>query len=97
MISQPLTVLLKKNAFQWNPQAQIAFENLKQAMINSPVLALPNFEEEFVIETDASGFGIGAVLQQHGHPIAFLSKTLAAKHQSLSAYEKELLAVVLAL
>ncbi|GKB80300.1 putative mitochondrial protein [Tanacetum coccineum] len=66
-------------------------------MVNSLVLALPNFGEEFVIETDASGVGIGAVLQQQGHPVAYLSKTLATKHQSLSAYEKELLAVVMAL
>lgn len=87
-ISQPLNALLKKNAFQWSPQAQTAFEELQKAMVNSPVLALPNFDEEFEIETDASGFGIGAVLQQKGHPIAFLSKTLALKHQSLSAYEK---------
>ncbi|GJZ39353.1 putative mitochondrial protein [Tanacetum coccineum] len=55
----------------------------------APVLALPNFNEEFIIETDASSYGIGAVLQQQGHPIAFLSKTLAPKHQSLSAYERE--------
>ena len=96
-ISQPLNMLLKKNAFHWSPQAQAAFEQLKQAMGESPVLALPNFEEEFVIETDASGFGIGAVLQQRGHPIAYLNKTLAPKHQALSTYEKELLAVVLAL
>ncbi|GJV88339.1 putative mitochondrial protein [Tanacetum coccineum] len=66
-------------------------------MVNSLVLALPNFGEEFVIEIDASGVGIGAVLQQQGHPVAYLSKTLATKHQSLSAYEKELLAVVMAL
>ncbi|GJT56777.1 reverse transcriptase [Tanacetum coccineum] len=57
VISQPLTTLLKKNAFQSNSQTQVAFEKLKQAMVNSPVLALPNFEEEFVIETDASGVG----------------------------------------
>nr|GEY99751.1 hypothetical protein [Tanacetum cinerariifolium] len=63
-ISQPLTALLKKNAFNWNSQAQTAFENLQQAMVHSLVLSLPNFAEEFVIETDASGFGIGAVLQQ---------------------------------
>lgn len=53
-------------------------------MIQSPILALPNFEAEFVVETDASDIGLGAVLQQGGHPIAYLSKTLAPKHQSLS-------------
>ncbi|GJX33952.1 putative mitochondrial protein [Tanacetum coccineum] len=51
----------------------------------------------FVIKTDASGYGIGAVLQRNNRPIAFLSKTLALKHQSLYVYEKELSAVVLAL
>nr|GEW58460.1 hypothetical protein [Tanacetum cinerariifolium] len=96
-ISQPLTVLLKKNAFLWNSEAQAAFEILKQAMTQAPVLALPDFNEEFVIETHASGYGIGIVLQQKGHPIAFINKILAPKHQSLSAYERELLAVVLAL
>ena len=71
IISKPLTLLLKKNAFQWSPQAQEAFKKLQAAMISSPVLALPNFNEEFIIETDASGLGIGAVLQQKGHPIAY--------------------------
>nr|GEZ82824.1 hypothetical protein [Tanacetum cinerariifolium] len=94
---QPFTTLLKKNAFSWTNEAQAAFENLQQAMSQAPVLALPNFQEEFVIETDASGYGISAVLQQKGHHIAFLSKALAHMHQSLSAYEKELLAVVVAL
>ncbi|GJR51161.1 putative mitochondrial protein [Tanacetum coccineum] len=93
-IGQPLTMLLKKNAFQWNLQAQEAFKKLQQDMIQSLVLALPNFDEEFVIKTDASGFGLGAVLQQNKHPIAYLSKTLALKHQSLSTYEKELLAML---
>ncbi|GJV20478.1 transposon ty3-G gag-pol polyprotein [Tanacetum coccineum] len=63
-------------------------------MTQALVLALPNFNE---IETDASGYGISAIMQQKGHLIAFLSRTLAPKHQSLSAYEKELLVVVLAL
>ncbi|GKC83139.1 putative mitochondrial protein [Tanacetum coccineum] len=65
--------------------------------MEAPVLALPNFDQEFVVETNASGTGIGNVLCQNGHPIAYLSKTLAAKHQSLSTYEKEFLAVVVAL
>ncbi|GKC80680.1 putative mitochondrial protein [Tanacetum coccineum] len=94
--SRPLTELLKKNAFQWSQGAQTTFEGLKVAMIQAPVLALPDFNKTFIVEIDASGVGIGAVLQQ-GHPIAFLSKTLALKHQALSTYEKEFLAVLMAL
>ena len=97
VISSPLTALLKKNAFGWDGIAQIAFERLKNAMVNALVLKLPDFNEVFIVETDASGVGIGAVLQQQGHPIAFLSKTLAPKHQMLSTYEKEFLAVLQAL
>nr|GEV26418.1 retrovirus-related Pol polyprotein from transposon 17.6 [Tanacetum cinerariifolium]GEX07176.1 retrovirus-related Pol polyprotein from transposon 17.6 [Tanacetum cinerariifolium] len=96
-ISHPLTRLLKKNAFKWSDSAQEAFDQLKQAMIQMPVLALPNFDAEFVIETGASRIGLGAALQQGGHPIAYLSNTLAPKHQSLSTYEKKFMAVVLAL
>lgn len=97
MVSQPLTNLLKKNSFKWSTQAQLAFEHLKEAMISAPVLRLPNFDKEFVVETDASGTGIGAVLQQEGHPIAYLSKSLSLRHQALSTYEKEFMAVVFAL
>ncbi|GJU98651.1 reverse transcriptase [Tanacetum coccineum] len=96
-ISKPLTNLLKKNAFAWSLEAQESFLTLKQAMIHTPVLALPDFQKTFVVETDASGIGIGAVLQQEGHPIAYLSKTLAPKHQALSTYEKEFLAALMAL
>jgi hypothetical protein len=49
-----------------------------------------------MIETDASGKGIGAVLMQHGHPIAYLSKALSNKSQAMSTYEKECLAIILA-
>ena len=48
------------------------------------------------METDACGEGIGAVLMQESHPIAYLSKALAPKHQALSIYEKEFMGVVLA-
>ncbi|GKD20293.1 putative mitochondrial protein [Tanacetum coccineum] len=93
----PLTLLLMKNGFKWNTATQSAFEQLKQAMISAPVLALPNFEKEFIVETDASRVGIIAVLIQGGHLIAYLSKTLSTKHQLMSTYEKEFLAVILAL
>lgn len=58
------------------------------------MLALPDFNTIFVIETDASSSGIGAVLMQKGHPIAFISKALSPKNVLLSTYEKELLAVI---
>ncbi|GJY39911.1 retrotransposon-related protein [Tanacetum coccineum] len=85
-ISSPLIALLKKNAFRWSSEAQTAFEELKLAMVSVPVLQMPNFSKTFVIETDASGLGIGAVLQQDNHPIAFLSKTLAPKHHTFLKY-----------
>nr|GEZ99448.1 hypothetical protein [Tanacetum cinerariifolium] len=89
--------LLKKNGFGWNPTAQEAFDKLKQAMVEAPVLKLPNFNELVVIETDASQIGIRAVLQQGGHPMAYYSKSLATRHHTLSTYKNELLDVIQAL
>ena len=68
--------------------------NLKQALASTPVLALPNFTKTFVVETNASGIGIEAVLCQEGHPIAYLSKALSGRNLALSTYDKELLAIV---
>ncbi|GJY87371.1 putative mitochondrial protein [Tanacetum coccineum] len=69
----------------------------KQAMTEAPVLKLSDFNELFILEIDASYGGIGAVLQQGGHPVAYYSKTLAPRHYTLSTYEKELLDVIQAL
>lgn len=93
-IAKPLTDLLKKDNFIWNDAATVAFDSLKTALSTTPVLALPDFKKPFVIETDASNNGIGAVLMQDNHPICYISRTLGPRHQSLSVYEKELLAVV---
>ncbi|GJV00143.1 retrotransposon-related protein [Tanacetum coccineum] len=93
-IAKPLTQLLKKDSFKWNSEAEKAFQHLKQAMITPPILALPDFSSTFIIETDASSQGIGVVLMQHGHPIAFIRKTLSPKNLMLSTYERVLLVVI---
>jgi hypothetical protein len=97
IISKPLTNLLKKHAlFIWTSDHDIAFQTLKTALYQAPVLALPNFAKPFSIETDASEAGVGAVLMQDGHPLAFFSKALGAKSRGLSTYEKEFMAILLA-
>lgn len=96
-LAKPLTELLKKGSFSWSTEATLAFEKLKTAMSSTPVLALPDFDAPFMIETDASGRGIGAVLSQYKHPIAYFSKALGPRHLQLSTYEKELIAIVAAI
>jgi hypothetical protein len=95
IIAKPLTSLLKLKSFQWSETAQLAFEQLKQAMSTTPVLSLPNFQEPFEIETDVCDTGVGAVLSQNGHPVAFYSKALGVINQKLSIYEKEFIAILM--
>jgi hypothetical protein len=92
-IAAPLTNLLRRDSFSWSPAASAAFEALKHAMVAAPVLHLPDFSKEFVIETDASNIGLRAVLMQDGHPLAFFSKKLGPKMQAASTYIKELHAI----
>lgn len=97
IISKPLTELLKKHSlFAWTADHQTAFDTLKKALITAPVLALPDFTLPFCIYTDACQTGVGAVLMQQGHPLAFLSKALGPKNQGLSTYEKEYMAIIMA-
>ena len=90
-IAAPLTEFLKTNNFSWSDVAQKSFQKLKDAMINLPVLRLPNFKELFEVTTDASGIAIGAVLSQQAHPIAFFSRKLSPRMQVALAYDREML------
>ncbi|CAA0826979.1 Unknown protein [Striga hermonthica] len=66
-------------------------------MASTPVLALPDFSQPFIVECDASDAGLGAVLQQQNRPIAYFSRPLAARHVKLPAYEKELVGLAKAI
>ncbi|XP_024030695.1 uncharacterized protein LOC112094326 [Morus notabilis] len=95
-LSWPLTQQLK-DSFNWSEEAEAAFQRLKQAMTTVPILALPDFSQPFVVESDASGFGIGAILMQQQRPIAYFSQLLSLQARAKSVYERELMAVVLAI
>jgi len=94
VLARPLTNLLKKCQFIWDDNAESVFITLKQAMTTTPTLAMPNFNDSFTIEIDASGEGIGAVLSQQGKPVAFMSRALGVTKLSWFTYTKEMLAII---
>ena len=75
-LAVPLIDLKNKGAFSWSDTSHQAFDRLKEVMSSCPVLSLPDFTQPFILECDALGEGIGAVLMQGGHPIAFESRKI---------------------
>lgn len=101
-ISSPLSELLKKDVkFEWSLEADTAFKALKTAVSTSPVLILPDPSVEYIVDTDSSGFAIGAaLLQDQGRgvqPIAFMSKKMLDAEKNYTVREQEMLAIVCAL
>jgi hypothetical protein len=94
VIAGPLTKLLKNGAFKWDSEVDQAFEQIIEAISTPLVLALPDFNQIFIAECDASGIGLGVVLMQRGKPISYFSKSLKGRELSLSTYKKEFLALV---
>jgi len=97
-IAKPLNNLLKKNVtFNWTNDCNNAFENLKNKLINPPILKYPNFNEKFILTTDASSNALGAVLSQgeneNEHPICYASRTLNKHELNKPIIEKELLGI----
>lgn len=99
-LAAPLTHLTKKNArFQWTDDCETAFQTIKQLLCSAPVLSYPKFDREFILQTDASDVGLGAILSQqddagHERVVAYASRALTAREQKYSATEKEAFAVV---
>lgn len=79
-ISKPITVILNKDSFVWSVEIEYSFGTLKEAMVSTLILALPNMSDTFVVET-AFRYGVGAVLMHNGHLIAYISKVLTPKQQ----------------
>ena len=97
-LAMPLHRLTRKDAlWQWTPECQISFEEIKRALTEAPCLAFPDFTKPFEVHTDASLAGIGAVLYQEGRPLAFESRRLIPAEVNYPTGEQELLAVVHAL
>lgn len=87
--------------FKWTPEADTAFRKLKECLVSAPVLSCPDYDKPFEVHTDASNYGVGAMLTQtiggKEHPIAYMSKSLSAAERNYSITERETLAVVIAL
>jgi len=101
-LAAPLSELTKDNVkFEWGHQQESAFRSLKSSIATGPVLILPDPNLPFVVHTDASGFAVGAVLQQDQgqglQPIAYLSKKMLDAETRYPTHEQELLAVITAL
>ena len=99
----PLTDLTRKNSpaqIHWTAECSLAFGKLKTALSTAPVLQAPDMQKEFVLQTDASDRGVGAVLSQRDeqdaeHPVAYYSQKLLPREERYSTIEKECLAIKL--
>ena len=98
-IAGPLNRLMKKDQpFNWTEDCQKAFDDLKAALTSPPVLALPNDEDTFILDTDAAQSSIGAVLSQlqngEERVVAYAGRTLNRNEENYCITRKELLAIV---
>ena len=94
-IAKPMTDLLKKDKkFVWSEKAEEAFKVLKTKLTTAPVLVLPNTSKDFVIFCDASLQGLGCVLMQDGHVVAYASRQLKPHELNYPTHDLELAAVV---
>ena len=100
-IAAPLHRLTQKGeTFQWGDECSKSFNRLKASLSGAPVLAFPVFGKDasaFVVQTDASAIGLGAVLEQNGKVIAYASRVLTKPEKNYSVIQRECLAIIFAL
>jgi hypothetical protein len=97
-IAKPITDLLKKEKkFVWNAERDEAFQTLKKLLTTSPMLAQPDIAKSFDVYCDTSSTGLGCVLMQEGHVIAYSSRQLRPHEEHYPTHDLELAAVVHAL
>ena len=87
-IMSPITDCMKQGEFVWTKATAKAFNEVKQKMTEAPIMRLPDFTKPFEVECDVSGIGIGGVLSQKHHPIAYCSEKLNDAKQKYSTYDK---------
>jgi hypothetical protein len=93
-----MTELLKKGVkFSWNENCEEAFHTLRAQLTTAPVLAQPDTSRPFDVYYDASGTGLGCVLMQDNHVIAYASRALRTHEQNYPTHDLELAAVIHAL
>ena len=87
--------------FKWSRDCELAFRALKEKLVSAPVLAFPCFEQKFVLDCDASDYGLGAVISQRQDEtekvIAYASRVLEDRERRYSTTKKEMLAMVYAI
>ncbi|KAF8753979.1 hypothetical protein RHS01_06513 [Rhizoctonia solani] len=99
-IARPLHNLVKKDMpWKWDIKEQEAFQGLKDAITNAPVLCHADPSKPYFLETDASGAALGSILSQRQedgrlHPLGFLSKSFKGAKQNYDTHDKELLAII---
>ena len=101
MLFRSTTLTKKDTTWHWTTDQQNAFDTLITALTSEPVLALPQPKGQFWIEADSSNYAVGAVFsqkhQEKWHPIAYFSKSLNQTQRNYEIYDKEMLAIILAL
>jgi hypothetical protein len=94
-LAEPLTKLLHKDEpFKWGEAQQTSFEDLKERLVTAPVLSYPDFRKTFTLQTDASGYSLGAILSQDDKVIAYASRNLSPAEQKYTVTELECLAII---